>query len=103
MDAAVQFQQVSDYLLLDTKSPEETVIGATGQTHDWTISREIVERVSIPVILAGGLSPENVAEAIRVVQPWGVDSNTHTNYLNQQPIRKDPERVRKFIEAAKGA
>jgi len=102
--AAVQFQQVSDYLLLDTKSPDETAIGATGQTHDWSISREIVERVSIPVILAGGLSPENVAEAIRAVQPWGVDSNTHTNRSGgQQPIRKDPERVRKFIEAAKGA
>lgn len=102
VDAALQFQEVSDYLLLDTKSSEETVIGATGQTHDWSISREIVERVSVPVILAGGLSPENVADAIRAVQPWGVDSLTHTSYPGQ-PIRKDPERVRQFVEAAKRA
>jgi len=100
VEAALTFAQVSDYFLLDTKDPAETVIGATGKIHDWSISRQIVERVSLPVILAGGLSPDNVAEAVRVVKPWGVDSNTHTNYPGQQPIRKDPNRVRRFIHAA---
>ncbi len=102
IDAALLFQETSDYLLLDTKDPGRAVIGATGQTHDWTISRQIVEQVHVPVILAGGLSPENVAEAIRAVRPWGVDSLTHTNRPGQ-PIRKDPERVRRFIEAARRA
>lgn len=100
--AARRFQQVSDYLLLDTKDPDTTVIGATGQTHDWRVSRQIVEEVRVPVILAGGLSPENVVEAIRAVRPWGVDSNTHTNRPGM-PIRKDPERVRRFIEAVRRA
>jgi len=98
--AALAWQEVSEYLLLDTKSSAETVIGATGHTHDWQISREIVAKTRIPVILAGGLSPENVAEAIQVVRPWGVDSLTHTN-LPGRPIRKDPARVKKFIEAAR--
>ena len=55
----------------------------------------------IPVILAGGLMPENVAEAVRVVKPWGVDSFTHTNIPGTK--RKDPERVKAFVEAAKAA
>jgi phosphoribosylanthranilate isomerase len=42
-----------------------------GRTHDWRISQRIVESVSIPVILAGGLSPENVGAAVAAVQPWG--------------------------------
>lgn len=102
VDAALAFQEVSDYLLLDTKDPETAVVGATGRTHDWAVSRQIVERTRVPVILAGGLSPENVAEAIRIVRPWGVDSNTHTNRPGL-PIRKDPERVRQFIEAVRRA
>ncbi len=102
VDAALRFQEVSDYLLLDSKHPDRVEIGASGLTHDWSISRQIVEQTYVPVILAGGLSPENVAEAIRAVRPWGVDSFTHTNYPDR-PIRKDPERVRAFIEAARSA
>jgi phosphoribosylanthranilate isomerase len=52
------------------------------------------------VILAGGLTPENVAEAINIAQPWGVDSNTGTN-LPGDPVRKDMERVRAFVQQAK--
>lgn len=102
VDIARQFEEVSDYLLLDTKHVGKPVIGATGQTHDWSISRRIIETVRRPVILAGGLAPENVAAAIHAVQPWGVDSQTHTNYPGW-PMRKDPERVRQFIEAARRA
>jgi phosphoribosylanthranilate isomerase len=102
LDTAIAYQDVVDYLILDTQSPDIPGIGASGKTHDWQISREIVRRVNLPVILAGGLSPENVAEAIRVVRPWGVDSLTHTNYpLAEGGFRKDLEKVRKFVDAAR--
>lgn len=48
-------------------------LGGTGRTHDWDVSRRIVEAVEIPVILAGGLNPGNVAEAMRLVKPYAVD------------------------------
>jgi phosphoribosylanthranilate isomerase len=48
-------------------------LGGTGRTHDWSVSRQIRESVNVPVFLAGGLRPENVAEAIRHVEPFGVD------------------------------
>ena len=101
---ALEYQEVADYLILDTKDASVTGIGASGATHDWSISRVIVEQARIPVILAGGLAPENVAEAIRLVQPWGVDSLTHTNTpLPGGGFQKDLERVRQFVEAARGA
>ena len=104
VDAALAYQEVAEYLILDTQAPDIGGIGASGVPHDWTISREIVRRVQIPIILAGGLSPENVAEAIRMVQPWGVDSLTHTNRpLPSGGFRKDLERVRQFAAAARGA
>lgn len=104
IETALAYQDVADYLILDTQAPDIAGIGASGKTHDWAVSREIVRRVRIPVILAGGLSPENVAEAIRAVQPWGVDSLTHTNHrLPEGGFRKDLERVRDFVTAARGA
>ena len=75
-------------------------IGATGRLHDWRISRRIVESVPVPVILAGGLSPENVMDAMQAVQPWGVDSNTHTN-LPGSPVEKDMQRIREFVAAVR--
>jgi phosphoribosylanthranilate isomerase len=64
-----------DGLLLDSgnRSLPIKVLGGTGQTHDWQISRAIREAVDLPVFLAGGLNPDNVAEAIRQVGPFGVD------------------------------
>lgn len=100
LDVALAFQEVADYLILDTQTPDIAGIGASGETHDWNISREIVKQVQIPVILAGGLSPENVARAISVVRPWGVDSLTHTNYsLPNGDFRKDFDRIRQFVMA----
>ncbi|MFN8485763.1 MAG: phosphoribosylanthranilate isomerase [Anaerolineae bacterium] len=96
---AVKLNSVADYLLLDTRDPDTGRLGITGLTHDWSVSRRIVETVGIPVILAGGLSPENVADAIRQVGPAGVDSATHTSHADD-PRRKDADRVRRFIEAA---
>ncbi|MEO0558392.1 MAG: phosphoribosylanthranilate isomerase [Bacteroidota bacterium] len=64
-----------DGLLLDSGNPNASTptLGGTGEVHDWDLSREIVERASAPVFLAGGLNAGNVAEAIRMVRPFGVD------------------------------
>lgn len=97
---AERFAGVSDYLILDTATPEVPGVGASGTPHDWSISREIVELVEVPVILAGGLGPANVAEAVRRVRPAGVDSYTLTS---SSPERKDPERVAAFAARARAA
>lgn len=91
-----------DYLLLDTVHPATGIVGATGHTHDWSVSARITARVATPVVLAGGLGPDNVAEAITVVRPWGVDSETNTSRSDDRR-RKDPEKVRRFIETARAA
>jgi phosphoribosylanthranilate isomerase len=64
-----------DALLLDSGNPKLEVkeLGGTGRTHNWAISRKIREAVEVPVFLAGGLKGENIREAIRAVQPFGVD------------------------------
>lgn len=64
-----------DALLLDSGNQklETKELGGTGRTHDWRISRQIVERSPVPVFLAGGLNDGNVAEAVRQVQPYGID------------------------------
>jgi phosphoribosylanthranilate isomerase len=98
--AARAFAPVSDYLLLDSADPSSGTVGATGLTHDWSVSRQIVAAVDTPVILAGGLGPENVREAIRLVGPAGVDSETRTS-TDADRRRKDGERVRRFIERAR--
>lgn len=96
--AAERFAPVADWLILDTATTEVEGVGASGQTHDWEISREIVERVDTPVMLAGGLSPENVGDAIREVRPAGVDSYTHTSLTED---RKDHDAIRSFVETAR--
>jgi phosphoribosylanthranilate isomerase len=102
--SAKAYATVSDYLILDTQAPDIAGIGASGAVHDWNVSRAIVEQVDVPVILAGGLSPENVADAIRAVRPWAVDSLTHTNRpLPDGGFRKDLDRVRAFVQAAHAA
>lgn len=75
LEAALAAAEYVDYLLLDSGRPKLAVkeLGGTGRVHDWEISRQIRERSRVPVFLAGGLNPENVAEAVRVVQPFGVD------------------------------
>lgn len=64
-----------DMLLLDSGNPAASVreLGGTGRIHDWSLSRQIVERATVPVFLAGGLNPVNVGEAIRAVRPLGID------------------------------
>jgi phosphoribosylanthranilate isomerase len=98
---ARSYEGVADFLLLDSHRPSDRQVGALGLTHDWTISRRIVELVPTPVILAGGLGPDNVAEAIHAVRPAGVDSKTKTDQDGSHA--KDFARVRRFHEAAKSA
>ena len=95
------YEGIANFLLLDSYRAQDRQIGALGVTHDWTISRRIVEGVRTPVILAGGLGPDNVAEAIRVVRPAGVDSKTRTDRVGMHS--KDLERVRLFHTRAKEA
>lgn len=87
-----------DALILDTYDPESGRHGATGKVHDWHISRQIVEASRIPVILAGGLTPENVREAIATVQPWAVD--VHTG-VERPDGHRDLEKMERFLRAAK--
>ena len=97
LDFAKEYEHISDYFILDTSTTAVQGVGASGNVHDWNVSKAIVESVSIPVILAGGLSSENVQEAISTVNPWGVDSLTHTNkFLNDGSFIKDIEKVREF-------
>jgi len=99
---AREYARLADYLILDSGSSTAPVTGATGQPHDWNISARIVAESPVPVVLAGGLSPENVAEAVRIVRPWAVDSFTRTDRPGQRGV-KDPQRVRAFAENARAA
>jgi phosphoribosylanthranilate isomerase len=82
-----------DAFLLDSYSAESP--GGTGQVGDWDKAREFVKSCDTPVIFAGGLTPENVREAIRKVKPWGVDV---CSGVELRPGRKDIEKVREFIQ-----
>jgi phosphoribosylanthranilate isomerase len=90
-----------DALLLDSGRPHEAikVLGGTGRTHDWAISRQIVEAASCPVLLAGGLRPDNVGTAIGTVRPFGVDvcTGVRTDY------RLDPARLEAFVATVAAA
>ena len=104
IDRARSYQDFADYLILDTQTEDVIGIGASGRTHDWHISRKIVKSVRIPVVLAGGLTVENVAEAIQQVRPWAVDSLTHTNhYLPDGRFYKNLARIETFVSHAIGA
>lgn len=96
---ACSYVGIADFLLLDSCRSEDKQLGALGVTHDWNISRRIVEVARVPVILAGGLGPDNVAEAIQTVRPAGVDSKTKTDQDGSHA--KDLERVQRFHEAAR--
>lgn len=100
IDVAKRLSEVGDSLLLDTKHPETGVVGASGHTHDWNISADIVNTLDITVVLAGGLGPENVRSAISAVRPFGVDSETRTS-LESDRRRKDMAKVEHFITLAR--
>lgn len=86
-----------DGFITDTFDPATGASGATGKTHDWGVSRRLAELGPRPVILAGGLTPENVARAIEAVAPAGVDAHTG---VEDRRGRKDPRRVTDFVRNA---
>jgi len=89
-----------DAFITDTFDPKTGASGATGITHDWSVSHRLVELSDRPVILAGGLTPENVRKAILVVKPAGVDSHTG---VEDAAGRKSRKKVEKFFAEAQAA
>lgn len=98
LERARELDQQVDAILLDSSNRSTGQVGGTGLTHDWSISAQIVEQVSIPVILAGGLTSANVSAAISQVHPWAVDVNSG---VRSRDGFKDAKLVRDFIAASK--
>lgn len=100
IDDIKNMQDYVDAFITDTFDPETGASGATGKTHDWQLSRRIVEFSTKPVILAGGLNLKNVREAIMKVKPSGID--VHTG-IEDENGRKDQYLLNEFLtEAEKG-
>ena len=112
------FESVSDYFLTDTlltaksnvstdQQPVNGFIGITGKTCDWDMARKLVNSSSIPVILAGGISPDNVFDGITYVKPAGVDSCTATNAKDENGslirFKKDFEKIKRFVKEVRRA
>jgi phosphoribosylanthranilate isomerase len=107
---AAALEPVTDVFLTDTwlgNEPVKGFIGITGQRCDIGLAKNLVEQSPIPVILAGGLSPENVFDAVTAAQPAGADSCTQTNQVDKKgrPLRfkKDFEKVRQFVTEVRRA
>lgn len=97
IDEAMMMAEQADALLLDSGNPNLAVkiLGGTGRTHNWQLSRKIVEQSRVPVFLAGGLNAGNVKQALDIVQPYGLDlcSSVRTNK------NLDPEKLETFFKA----
>ena len=89
----------ADYYLLDSFNLKTNQVGGTGLTHDWNKSGELIKILDKPTFLAGGLNPENVADAIKQANPYGVDVNSGCK--NDKGV-KDKGKVKLFIKNAKG-
>lgn len=85
-----------DALLVDTEAEDGG--GGTGETHDWRVSAEIQREVEAPVVLAGGLTPGNVAEAVREVRPYGVDVSSGVEWKGEKRLAL----VEDFVMNARG-
>jgi len=110
LEIARMLHDSSDIFLIDTwvsNAPEEGYIGITGETADREMARALVRESRLPVILAGGLSPENVYDAVTEVRPAGADSCTQTNQMvdTGDPVRfqKDFQKVKRFVEEVRRA
>ncbi|MFW5965666.1 MAG: phosphoribosylanthranilate isomerase [Halodesulfurarchaeum sp.] len=87
------YASAADALLVDSRG--EGGVGGTGRTHDWSKTRTLRE-LDVPIVLAGGLTPENVPAAIETVDPYAVDVSSG---VESEPGRKDPEKIRRFVAA----
>jgi len=93
-----KYLKAVDAILLDTVNVSTGQVGGTGITHDWNLSREIVDTYDAPVILAGGLGPDNVKQAVNEVRPFGVDANSGTKGKDGF---KDYVKLEAFVRNAK--
>ncbi len=86
-------------LIVDTPDPSR-IGGGTGRTFDWSALRQVLDEVQprVPIMLAGGLTPDNVAEAIRIIRPWGVDVSSG---VESQRGVKDIAKIRAFCRAVR--
>jgi phosphoribosylanthranilate isomerase len=96
IERAREIAPYADAIVLDSRDRATGRVGGTGRVHDWSISARIVANSAVPIILAGGLTPDNVAQAVRTVRPWGVDVNSGVEAADGS---KDPARVARFIAA----
>lgn len=110
LDVAGEFETVSDYFLADTKQTQDIVqgyIGISGKVCNWDMVRDLVKATQVPVIIAGGLSPENVYEALKRTGARGADSCSMTNMRDEKGriirFKKDFERVKRFVMEVKRA
>jgi len=90
------YADAADALLVDSVDAEGG--GGTGETHDWERTREVADRLDVPVVLAGGLTPDNVGEAVATVAPFGVDVATGVERTGGV---KDHDAVRRFVANAR--
>jgi len=90
-----------DAILLDSRLADSPS-GGTGRSFDWTHAARLLAEIKSPprILLAGGLNPGNVAEAIQALHPWGVDVASGTEL---SPGKKDPEKIRAFLRNARAA
>lgn len=95
LDAAHRYDDLADALLVD--SVDDAGAGGTGRTHDWAATRALRRTVDSPVVLAGGLTPDNVADAIDAVEPFAVDVASGVEATGGE---KDPDAVRAFVDRA---
>ena len=96
IDRCSEYANVVDAMLLDTYVPGQS--GGTGRSFDWNLAKKA--RQYGRIILAGGLNPDNVADAIRVARPYAVDASSG---LEQEPGVKDHDKITRFVRAVRGA
>lgn len=91
---------IFDIVFLDSGTPSQP--GGTGRAFDWKSAQPLVQDMNkqVKVVLAGGLTPQNVPEAIRILRPWGVDVSSG---VEASPGKKDPQKVRAFVHAVREA
>jgi phosphoribosylanthranilate isomerase len=99
IDRALRIASTVDALLLDSANRATGQVGGTGLTHDWAVSAQIRRRCPRPVILAGGLRPTNVHDAVATVRPAAVDVNSG---VEDETGRKSSSLIRSFISATRG-
>lgn len=98
LDRTREYPPVADTVLVD--STDASGAGGTGRTHDWERTRELTADLDVPIVLAGGLTPENVGRAVETVEPFGVDV---ASGVASGDGRKDHDAVARFVANAKRA